>query len=208
MSNIKKHFHACCINMALSGQKVDESEGWLESCRGRGWSKNQVIQTMATAASAFSAASTAHRLNIEPMFGRRRRRWANIWQTLDRCVVFAGIGQSRTLGSMPLICRPLAFRSGEMDQRVRSSHCWFNAGPTSLTLAQRWTNVGSSYPVTCCPVDNWLTIPRGRNGFTCIEEICYLASYWTTEITGNGICHVAPDWLIVITGNMRHPVSY
>ena len=35
-------------------------------------------------------ANTTHRPNVWPMLGRRRRRWANIGQTLGLCVVFAG----------------------------------------------------------------------------------------------------------------------
>ena len=36
-------------------------------------------------------ANTTHRSNVVPMLGQRRRRWANIGTTLDRCVVFAGM---------------------------------------------------------------------------------------------------------------------
>ena len=32
-----------------------------------------------------------HLPNVWPMLGQRRRRWANIGQTLGRCVVFAGV---------------------------------------------------------------------------------------------------------------------
>ena len=35
-------------------------------------------------------ANTTHLPNVWPMLGQRRRRWANIGQTLGRCVVFAG----------------------------------------------------------------------------------------------------------------------
>ena len=46
-------------------------------------------------ASGICPVNTTHLPNVWPMLGQRRRRWANIGQTLGRCVVFAVWGNSR-----------------------------------------------------------------------------------------------------------------
>ena len=70
--------------------------------------------------------NTTHLPNVWPMLGQRHRRWANIGQTLGRCVVFAG---NSLLSSFILPCRicriflinSYAFlKSGSNSQYVKS----------------------------------------------------------------------------------------
>ena len=41
-------------------------------------------------ADIYNPANTTHRSNVGRILGQRRRRWANIGSTFDRCAVFSG----------------------------------------------------------------------------------------------------------------------
>ena len=63
--------------------------------------------------------------NIAVTLGQRRRRWANVTAILDQHIAFA------------------EFYSQQTWDVGRLTQCWFDAGPASQTVGQRYNNIES-----------------------------------------------------------------
>ena len=89
---------------------------------------------------ADSPENTTHLVTIWPILGQRRRRWANIGQTLVRCVVYLLLGYMYSMDTLHVNNR---IRSkGLRNTNESLDQYWLNVGLACKMLAIQWANIG------------------------------------------------------------------